>query len=219
MPEEHRDLPRPDTRMRFSDQGEASLGKLLETAPDDIASSQRRLKVARSVLKREDELNAWLGKDPANATLLATDPGAALAEALPGLKAEEIPPASQALVNRLVASGVGFTAGVLVYDPPEVLAVRLLAEVGNDAAARPDGYGPLLADVEGVVGAVAAGRYSPEVVALVVAGVRRAFEGVTVPLVMTIVTLIPPGILTLLDERPDALDGATIGEAGDHGRD
>ncbi|NMR21034.1 hypothetical protein [Cellulomonas fimi] len=217
--DERSGLGPPSSRLvvRFSDDESRPVRTLLAGFEDERAVDERRLRAAEAVLEHEGELREWLHADPGNPRRLLTDPGAVLRELLPEIEPVDLPLTGRHLVERLLASAGMLDAGIVVYSPPEVLAIELLRDVAVQAGTQPDGYASLFADIEGTVGAVAAGRYGPDVVALVVAGVKRAVLGPPTPASPAVPIAVPSALLAFLARDPNSsvqLAAGTVGEVG-----
>lgn len=201
----------PGVHVHFSDQSAEGVETLLDAYPEELTKAERRLEAARVLLGREEELAEWLRADPSHARLLLNDPAAALSAVAPQIDTE-VSIVGRGLAERLGLSVNHVDTGVVVFNPPEVLALQLLRDVANEAGGRPNGYAALLADIEGFVAAVGEGRFPTDVIALTVAGIARAFEvsGTHTS------TSMPSGLLAFLDENPAIAErwtGAHVEEA------
>lgn len=198
-------------RVHFFDQPVEGVEELLDEYPEELTQAERRLEAARALLGREEELADWLRADPSHARLLLTDPAAALSAVAPQIDVD-VSIVGQGLAERLASSVAHVDTGVVVFNPPEVLALQLLRDVANEAGGRPDGYAALLADIEGFVTAVAGSRFPTDVIALTVNGIVRAFDvSDSLPSAP-----VPSVVLALLDENPtiaERLSDAHVEEA------
>jgi hypothetical protein len=174
--------PRPDPTLavRFVDEGDLDAELVLRDARVDFDRAPARLALAELVYARREELVAWLAADAAHPRLLLSDPQSALREAFPDLEIPQATPVGRELVDQLLRFRDDPVAGVVTFTPPEVFAERLLRDVADDAAARPNGYDELFSDIRGTVSRVEAGRFEADVINRVVEGISRA-HGLPVP--------------------------------------
>jgi hypothetical protein len=195
--------PTPTLTVRFGGGDDVDVAPVIQESREEFDRVQARVALAEEVHGRQAELEAWLAADPDHPQLLLSDPRSALQQAFPDLEVPEVAAAGQELMARLLRFRESPAAGVVIYTPPEVFAVKLLHDVAEDAASRPTGYDELFADIRGTVTRIEAGRFGTDVINRVVDGISRA-RGLPVPAPMrTSAQPVWSALAAFLDEHPD----------------